>query len=179
MDKILAVDIDECVVDIWPTWLKWCNAMFGRNDSEQDVRYDYDLTNIFGDKVMAFWATPRLYDFFQPKKDCRWVLNRLKSEGWSYGFVSYTKKGHFESKCDFINKWFPEKDFIHNTKEKNFTRCTHFVDDRLYHLLKQPEGVQPILMHTPYSQNMEEIGNIPVAMNWQEVYNICTNKEAV
>lgn len=172
--KILAVDIDECVVDVWPIWLKWCNTMFNKNYSIIDVRFDYDLTNIFGSKAMAFWATPQLYQFFEPKRHCRQVLSKLKSEGWNYGFVSYTKKGHFESKCDFINHWFPEKDFIHNTKEKNFTRCTHFLDDRLYHLLAQPKDVKVILMDTPYSQNMEELGNIPVATDWKDVYNILT-----
>lgn len=48
--------------------------------------------------------------------------------------------------CDWVNKWFPFRDFIHCTKEKGFTRCTHFVDDRNKYLNQQPEGVKLIKM---------------------------------
>ena len=153
MNKIIAVDIDETCVDMWPMWLNWCNLSFNKNLTAEDVDYNYDLTQIFGKAAMTFWSDDYLYWKVEPKKDCVVVLKKLHEQGWNVGFVSYAKKGHFASKCDWVNQWFPFRDFIHCTKEKGFTRCTHFVDDRNKYLNQQPRGVTLLKMQTPYTQD--------------------------
>jgi 5'(3')-deoxyribonucleotidase len=170
VNKILAVDIDEVVIDVWPTWLNWCNTMFDKTIKAEDIGWEYDLTKIFGKSCMDFWATPNLYQRFKPREGCVETLSKLYSEGWEIGFVSYAKKGHFASKCDFINEWFPFRSFIHCTKEKGYTRCTHFLDDRHKYLDQQPEDVVVIKMKTRYTQD-QELNRFFVRVDgWEEVY---------
>lgn len=169
MSKILAIDIDECVVDMWPVWLSWCNSMYNKSLTAEDIGHEYDLTKHFGYSCLDFWATPNLYQRLKPKEGCVHALDRLHFMGWKFGFVSYAKKGHFESKCDFINEWFPNRSFIHCTKEKGFTRCDVFIDDRNKYLNQQLDGVDRIKMETPYTQD-EALGYGVVKVNtWHDV----------
>lgn len=176
MRQILALDIDECVVSMWSMWAKWCEESFGVTP-HQDINhgFDYNLCNVFGDRAIDFWSDKDLYYNVQPMPNCVNVLEKLKSKGWQIGFVSYTKKGHFESKCDWVNKWFPFRDFIHCTKEKGFTRCTHFVDDRNKYLNQQPEGVKLIKMQTPYTQDEPLLKEHFVVKDWFEFQGLVEN----
>lgn len=151
--NILAIDIDETCVEMWPMWFGWCNSTFNKDYWPHDVGFKYDLQSVYGDKAIDFWSDKDLYYNVSPMPNCVNVLETLKSRGWQIGFVSYAKKGHFASKCDWVNKWFPFRDFIHCTKEKGFTRCTHFIDDRNKYLNQQPKDVKLIKMNTPYTQD--------------------------
>ena len=138
--RILALDIDETIVQMWPLWLKWCEESFGI-PCDYSPTNDYNLRNVFGDRAIDFWSDKDLYYNVEPMQNCVEVLEKMKAQGWAIGFVSYTKKGHFESKCDWVNKCFPFRDFIHCTKEKGFTRCTHFIDDRNKYWNQEPGGL--------------------------------------
>lgn len=172
MTRILAVDIDECCLDVWPIWLKWCNVFDGCNEDEQSVEYNYDLKKVFGDWAMDFWATPNLYQKLSPKKDCVEVLKKLHDVGWEIGFVTYAKKGHYESKCEWIKHHFPFYSFINASKEKGYTYCTHAIDDRCKHLNQYPDNVKLIRMLTMYTQ--EESCNRITAQfwTWNEIYEL-------
>lgn len=170
-NKILAVDLDETCVSVLPLWLSWCNTMFDKQLRMEDINFNYDLTQVFGKAAIDFWSTPNLYDYLVPMEGCVEALSGLCDNGWQIGFVSYTKKSHFESKCNFINKWFPFRSFIHNTKEKNFTRCDYFIDDRNYYLNIQPECVTPIKMSTPYTQDVSLSKEVMLVLNWKQLYN--------
>lgn len=167
MNKILALDIDETVVSMWPLWKYWCEESFGVSPYYSGT-IDYNLCNVFGEKAIEFWSDKDLYYNVPPMKNSVETLERMKKLGWQIGFVSYTKKGHFESKCDWVNKWFPFKDFIHCTKEKGFTRCTHFIDDRNKYLNQQPEGVKLIKMQTPLTQDEILLREHFVVNDWFE-----------
>ena len=167
MDKILALDIDETVVQMWPMWRDWCIQSYGW-ESPWPVPFDYNLCSIFGDKAIDFWSDKDLYYNVKPMNNCVEVLEKMKAQGWAIGFVSYTKKGHFESKCDWVNKWVPFRDFIHCTKEKGFTRCTHFMDDRNKYLNQQPDGVTLIKMQTPLSQEEQLMKSHFIVDGWFE-----------
>lgn len=167
MNKILALDIDETVVSMWPLWKYWCEESFGVSPCYSDT-IDYNLCNVFGEKAIEFWSDKDLYYNVPPMKNSVETLERMKKLGWQIGFVSYTKKGHFESKCDWVNKWFPFRDFIHCTKEKGFTRCTHFADDRNKYLNQQPEGVKLIKMQTPLTQDEILLREHFVVNDWFE-----------
>lgn len=167
MNKILALDIDETVVSMWPLWKHWCEESFGVSPYYSGT-IDYNLCNVFGEKAIEFWSDKDLYYNVPPMKNSVETLELMKNMGWQIGFVSYTKKGHFESKCDWVNKWFPFKDFIHCTKEKGFTRCTHFIDDRNKYLNQQPEGVKLIKMQTPLTQDEILLREHFVVNDWFE-----------
>jgi len=176
VSKILALDIDETVVTMWPIWLNWCNKTFSQEVYSPDQHnFNYNLCDKFGDKAMEFWSDKDLYYNIKPMLNAVECLSQLKEKGWEYGFVSYTKKGHFESKCDWVNKWFPERDFIHCTKEKGYTRCTHFIDDRNKYLNQQTKDVTLIKMFTPLSQDEVLLKQHFVVNDWWDFEELIKN----
>ena len=92
--NILAIDIDETCVEMWPMWLRWCNDSFGKSVWHDDVDWKYDLQSLFGEKAIDFWSDKDLYYNVEPMSNCVKMLETLKSRGWQIGFVSYAKKGH-------------------------------------------------------------------------------------
>ena len=166
--KTLAIDVDECCLKMWPLWLQYCNDRFLKSVSEEDARYNYNLCELFGEQAIDFWGKNDLYTDRVPSENCLEVLTNLVNNGWEIGFVTYCKKGHFESKCDWINKWFPFRSFINVTKEKNGTRCTHFMDDRNKYLNQQPDGVTLIKMQTPLSQEEQLMKSHFIVDDWFE-----------
>lgn len=178
MSKILAVDVDETAVDVLPLHLQWCNIFAGTNYTFEDIGHSYDLQPFFDfDGVMGFWSSPFLYQKLKPKEGCVEVLTKLHEEGWTIGFVTYAKKAHLSSKCKWIKKHFPFYAFILPTKEKGYARCDIMVDDRHKYLNQMPDNVKLIKMATPYKQDEKLRREVSVAMDWKDVYNICTNKE--
>ena len=169
--KIIAIDWDETVVDVLPIWNRWCAAFFGK------VYFgnEYDLTKIYGEEAMTFWSTPFLYQKLTPRQDAVEYITKLNEEGYEIGFVTYCKKAHLSSKCKMIKKYFPFYKFIQATKEKGYTRCDYFVDDRNKYLNQQPCGVKLIKIETPYTQDQELEPNgkwVVKAKDWKEIYEI-------
>lgn len=172
--KILAVDLDETCLDVVPVWKDWCKLFFGFEYKGNA----YDLSTIYGEEAMTFWSTPFLYQKLKLKEGCVETLTKLHEEGWYIGFVSYAKKAHFSSKAKMIKQHFPFYSFIHPTKEKGFTRCDWFVDDRNKYLNQQPEGVNLIKMVTPYTQDEGLITTNPLheVKSWDEIYCLLKDK---
>lgn len=169
---IIAVDVDDCVVDIYPYWLKYCNWKYGKNLSMEEVGYDHNLRNIFGQDCIDFWSLPNLYSHMIPIDGSVEILHSLYTQGWTIGFCSYAKKGHFESKCEWIKKYFPFYSFINATKEKGYTRCDVFIDDNNKYLNQQPQDVKLIRKYTPYTQEEELTREHKVMYNWYELHKL-------
>lgn len=173
MKKILAVDVDETCVDVLPLHLQWCNIFAGTDYTMSDIDYEYDLTNVFSfDGVMDFWSTPHLYQKLQPKEGCIEALTKLNNKGWEIGFVTYAKKAHMSSKCKWIKQHFPFYKFIHCSKEKGYTSCTHFIEDRAKYLNQMPDSVKLLQMKTHYKQDEILKMEATVVASWKEVYEI-------
>lgn len=169
MSKVVAIDWDETCVEVLPVWNRWCSAFFGKIY----IGDEYDLCKIYGEEAMTFWSTPFLYQKLTPKPDAVEYITKLHNEGFEIGFVTYCKKAHLSSKCKMIKKYFPFYKFIQATKEKHYTRCDYFIDDRIKYLFRQPENVKCIRIDTPYTQDYyEPEREILVAKDWKEIYNI-------
>lgn len=170
---ILACDIDETCVDVLPVWREWCNLFFKKDCPDNE----YDLTKVYGEDAMSFWSTPNLYQKLKPKEDCVSTLLKLRSDGWKIGFVSYCKKGHYESKCEWIKQHFPFYSFINATKEKGFTVCDYLLDDRIKHLNQMSDSVKLLYMDLGYTQDQELRCSATVqrVTNWKEVYKVLEN----
>lgn len=171
MNKIIAIDWDETVVDVIPIWNRWCAAFFGK----AYFGNEYDLTKIYGEEAMTFWSTPFLYQKLTPRVDALEYITKLNEEGYEIGFVTYCKKAHLSSKCKMIKKYFPFYKFIQATKEKGYTRCDYFIDDRNKYLNQQTSDVKLIKFDTPYVQDeiLEPKGKWVVkAKDWKEVYEL-------
>lgn len=174
--KIVAIDWDETVVDVIPVWQRWCAAFFG----EENVTNEYNLTKVYGEEAMTFWSTPFLYQKLTPRQDAVEYITKLHEAGYEIGFVTYCKKAHLSSKCKMIKRYFPFYKFIQATKEKGYTRCDFFIDDRHKYLNQQPNGVKLIKFDTPYVQDevLEPKDKwIVKASNWKEIYEIIKTEE--
>lgn len=169
--KIIAIDVDETIVDVLPVWNKWCAAFFGKIY----LGNEYDLTKIYGEEAMTFWSTPFLYQKLTPRPDAVEYITKLNEEGYEIGFVTYCKKAHLSSKCKMIKKLFPFYKFIQATKEKGYTRCDYFIDDRVKYLRQQDQNlVKCIRIDTPYTQDFDGVfdDSFQVAKDWKEIYEI-------
>lgn len=167
MTGIIAVDVDDCVIDMRPLWINYCQERFGYVKCPIT---SYNLCDYWGEKAMDFWSNESLYDNLTPNPEATKTLKSLYLQGYDIGFVSYTKKGHFESKCNFLNKWFPYRKFILNTKEKNYTRCNWFIDDRASNLIIQPSEVNTILYKTNVANDERDVDF--VTDSWEDIYSI-------
>lgn len=176
MSKVVAIDVDETVVDVLPVWNRWCSAFFGKIY----LGDEYDLCKIYGEEAMTFWSTPFLYQKLTPKPDAVECLTKLSDEGYEIGFVTYCKKAHLSSKCKWIKQHFPFYKFIYASKEKGYVRCDYFIDDRHTYLNQQPSNVKLIKFDTPYvqSETLEHDGKWVVrAKDWKEIYEIIKTEE--
>lgn len=170
MSLILAIDIDEVVVNTWPLWLDWANAVTGKSLSPEDVNFAYDLRPFFPEfDALDFWRQNYLYEMISPRPNCVKALQAINNMGVDIGFVSYCKAGHFASKCRFIKKHFPYYKFINATKEKGYTLCDIAIDDRNKHLNQFRDNVSLIKFETPYSQDVELNKAVAVVSNWSQV----------
>jgi len=172
MSQIIAVDVDDCVIDMRSLWINWCQENFGYHI--KGLMPSYNLCDYFGEKAMDFWSDANLYNNLTPNPQAAKVLSKLNDLGYEIGFCSYTKKGHFSSKCDFINAYFPYRKFIQNTKEKNYTRCNWFIDDSSKNLVIQPSEVNTILLRTKAVHDARDVDYI--AETWEDVFDIIVSK---
>ena len=180
--KVIAVDVDEVLVDVLPMHLKWCNMFAGTSYTLEDIGYEYDLSLVFPemDGIMDFWSTPHLYQKLKPKEGAVEYLSKLNEEGFEIGFVTYCKKAHLSSKCKWLKFHFPFYKFIYATKEKGYVRCDYFIDDRHTYLNQQPDNVKLIKFDTPYLQSeaLEPGGKwIVKAKDWKDIYEIIKTEE--
>lgn len=167
MSAIIAVDVDDCIIDMRPLWINYCQERFGYVKCPIT---SYNLCDYWGEKAMDFWSNETLYDNLTPNPQAAKTLSKLNDLGYEIGFCSYTKKGHFSSKCDFINAYFPYRKFILNTKEKNYTRCDWFIDDRSSNLIIQPSEVNTILYKTNVENDERDVDF--VTDSWEGIYSI-------
>jgi len=167
---IIAVDVDDCVLDMRPLWIHYCQERFGYVKCRIT---SYNLCDYWGERAMDFWGNESLYDNLTPNPQAAKTLSKLNDLGYEIGFCSYTKKGHFSSKCDFINTYFPYRKFILNTKEKNYTRCDWFIDDRSSNLAIQPSSVNTILYKTNVEDDERDVDF--VTDSWENIYSIIVN----
>lgn len=174
--NIIACDIDDCIIDMRSLWLSYCQSNWGYIKCPMT---SYNLCDYYGEKAMEFWSQPDLYDTLEPIKEAKGVLDVLNSKGFEIGFCSYTKKGHFSSKCEFIKRNFPYYKFIMNTKEKSYVRANFVLDDNPTHLVNQPEGVVRILIETKGVLHEYDKSKVDfVVTEWSTVGNVISNFEA-
>ena len=180
----IGIDVDGTAVDTssW-YWFQYLQSRYSFKEGfDQYSKIPYNVSEMFdipeGCDPMAFWKDPNLYEGLLPIADSVDTLQKLKDEGHSIIFISQCKGWHHKSKYYFIEKWFPFKDAVVLTKEKWAVNVDVMVDD-MYHVLdSMPENVLTIKFREDTEQAPSKRKHM-LAMNWQEVYNICTNKEAV
>lgn len=175
MNKIAAIDVDLCVVDIGTTWLDWLNNMTHKSLTLEDCNYDYDLGKYFKDDLKTYRMCPYdyfrqcgLYDTLKPFDGCVEALRWLKGQGYDIVFVSHIKGNHNKSKHNFLRRWFPFMDGYVATKEKYFVKHDLVIDDRNDHLNKYSSDAIKIKKTTPYSQFEKLEDDVYSIYRWDE-----------
>ncbi len=173
MKQIIAVDIDNTVVNTGELWHLWLLSRFKQVRCFKPLKQPYNLTELFelpeGVDGFDFWRDPSLYNGLQPVKNSVEVLSKL-SEKYDIIFVSQAKGWHHKSKFKFIEKWFPFNKGLILTKEKNYVRCDYFIDDSLTQINNMPLDVDCLWLETDYVQcGVEPERRLCKVTNWKEI----------
>lgn len=167
MPKLIAVDIDNTVVNVGTGWFNDLESKYSisRKAYQFSLNYGkmpYDLTELFhipsDEDGFAYFKNSRLYSGLKPIEGSVEVLRELKDKGFDICFVSRTVGDHSKSKCDWVHKWFPFVDGIllaggsNHTKEKSFVKADYVIEDSLHQLNAFPDEVKKLHYYTPYYQ---------------------------
>lgn len=154
--QIIAVDIDNTVVNTGILWNQSLLSRFKQVKWVKGLKQPYNLTELFelpdGTDGFDFWRDPSLYNGLQPLEHSVEALTKL-SEQHDIIFVSQAKGWHHKSKFKFVEKWFPFNKGLVLTKEKFLVRCDVLVDDSLTQLNSMPEDVKCLWFQTDYIQS--------------------------
>lgn len=173
MRKIIAIDVDQTVVDLSHDWWYWMFQKMGffpepypshlstinYDLSQEVVDLAYDLRVPNGDRFDAgeFWKQHDLYDEAEPLPGAVEALEYLKSRGCYIAFVSHVEGSHSLSKWNFINRYFPV-DAYYATREKWGINAWMAIDDRNKYLQQLAEVVPAerlFKMKTKFSQEVK------------------------
>ncbi|MNN55051.1 5' nucleotidase, deoxy (Pyrimidine), cytosolic type C protein (NT5C) [compost metagenome] len=122
---------------------------------------------------MDFWDDDVLYDEMVPLDGAVDAL-RVLSKKHEIVFVSKITGSHFQSKVEFIERFFPFAHGFIGTSEKYYAGVDVLIDDRVDHLNKaQQYGIQPIQFMTPYLQDEAPAVDMPFIKSWTDV--LCVN----
>ena len=169
---VLAIDVDQTVVDSGTLWLDWLNEKSGKNLTLEQCAYDYNLGKFFPEieDPYAFWRCRNLYDDMIPRDDALRIIPKLCKEH-TVIFVSAIKGDHHKSKYTMLKRRFPDMKGFIATKEKQFVKCDVIIEDRNSFLNLFGYDVIKIKVDTPYTQKESLEGPVLVVDDWYEIYN--------
>lgn len=172
-NKVIAIDIDNTVVDTGHLWNHWLSSRFKLISGRPISKQPYNLTELFtlpeDTDGFDFWRDPNLYNGLNPIEHSVEVLTKL-SETYDIIFVSQAKGWHHKSKFKFIEKWFPFNKGLILTKEKNYVKCDYFIDDSLTQINNMPLEVDCLWLETYYVQSgVSPKRNLLQVKNWKEI----------
>lgn len=175
---IIGVDVDLTVVGSDRQWFDWCNFRCRDNLNYDEVMASgkpvpYDFGQLFGfanpANAMDFWHNEHLYDNMLPIEGAIAAL-KLLSQHHEIVFVSKITGNHYQSKVDFIERYFPFAHGFIGTSDKHYARVDVLIDDRVDHLNKAHQrGIRPIQYMTPYLQDESPVVGMPCIKSWKDV----------
>lgn len=141
---IIAVDVDQTLLDLVGDWMKWCSDQV---DHEITLEAVTGVSGCLQDRLeslgvhdpISFWKQPDLYDEAEPfekVKECLallglGVMERL-NRNVEFVAVSRCFPEHIDSKRNFLDKHFPGVflGFI-DTAEKKYVNFDVIIDDSI------------------------------------------------
>lgn len=142
--QIIAVDVDQTVVDMRDEWSKWCRKTFNEVP---------DFTVEISDfKYLKFWEQSNIYDNKKPIKDTVKYIRELHKY-YHIFFVSQCHPNHYHSKAQFLLKYFEMDGFI-SIQDKHRINFDYIIDDR-----------KVLFKDIPKEKCLHYNGN-----NWNEIY---------
>jgi 5'(3')-deoxyribonucleotidase len=200
--KYLVCDLDQTAINTATPWWEWMCDLTGhytRHIPKKDPCYDLSgyFINLYAHKysvpyeiahkkLLSYWSIPNLYSDLKPLEGCYESLKELSDKGWWITFASYTKKGHFESKFDFLEREFDFIEWDQNgsfvaTKEKGCLMADVVIDDRNSHLNQyshRPE-VLKIRYDTPFTQEVPLYPDATCMNHWEKLIGIIEGRAGI
>lgn len=177
--KIIAVDVDLCVVDSLTPWLKWFKEWYDVEFTQAPGEYNYDLVPrmeelLFkkdGRKIdhiitpFDFWRSNKLYDNLLPIEGSQECLSKLYEQGHNIIFVSKCVPSHEESKRNFLKKHFPFARGFISTGDKQYVKYDVLIDDHIDNI-NTCRAYNPTAEHIMIAQVTQSVfGHIPEYIN--------------
>lgn len=156
MRKIIAVDVDETIVDVYNPWKEWYKNLTGH---EIKVQQTYNVQELMDrhEDPLVFFKNPNLYDTLKPRPDAVEVLNDLSKE-YDIVFVSHCFPEHEKSKLYFLKRNFNFDFKFISTKDKEAVKMDVFIDDNISMLNKVKE-YQPDVFCIQYCSEISVTNN--------------------
>lgn len=200
--QILAVDVDQCLVDSATPWWGYMCDMVGKDiPLPRGEVVHYDLTKYFIGHYVAkyipanlqghsesfsqarrelsyFWEGDSIYDSMEPNHGAVRALQRVSEMGIDIVIVSHCKSGHFKNKSEWIEKNFPFLKYGENasfcaTKEKHYIGLANWiVDDRNNNLNKFGPLTHRIRFDTIFTQEEPDSKKTEVLHTWDNLLEV-------
>jgi len=187
MSKVIAVDIDQTVVDIATPWYKYLLQHYTLISDPLAVdKLPYDLSSLFNTKVYdgldgrEFFEDAFLYDNLQPWEDAVEAIKKFNDCGYEVVFVSgVSKGGHVASKQRFIDKWF-DYDAVLYTMDKEYVKSDIFIDDSVVNCnkikLANPDTLVIKYRNDFFEQEILH-KNVIIEYNWNDIVDLITGEK--
>jgi 5'(3')-deoxyribonucleotidase len=176
MRRIVAVDVDQTIVDTAYPWWQWLENISGKGLPYDVVSSTYDFTKMYETELremgidgLDYWRQKNLYDDLEPLPYAVEALELVSKIG-DVIFVSVLKGDHHKSKYYFLKKHFPFMQGLIGTKEKRFVHCDMAIDDRNENLdqFRKYNNCEIVRFDTPHGQYIKDPEDTIVLENWRE-----------
>lgn len=180
--KTIALDVDGVLNNIGKHWYIYLCGHYQlkkeyRNIHNNDLHnLPYNLTEMFevgetlADNGFEFWNNYFLYENVLPRGDAVEYIPAI-AEKFDLIFCTKVIGNHYNSKIEWINKWFPYHKGIIVADTKQHTKCDILVDDNIANLNSMPDNVQCIRFRADYYQEQEPIKRFRIVWGFEDLFN--------
>lgn len=173
MKRLLACDVDLCVVDPIPLWEYWflerSGVEFPYEYHDHYFNLEDTMSKYMDEDPLDFWRMTDLYDFMDPRPGAVNTLELL-SEYMDIIFVTDSFDEHKESKERFLFNNFPfTKDVIHcPSANKHEILADFWIEDRvdIIHNLTKSIPSSNIIMMTNKINNDYFVPGVKRSCSW-------------
>ena len=183
MNKVIAFDMDDVLVELLNTWLDVLNRHHNLKVKKEDV-VDWDMKLAYPTlnehQIYECLGAPYFWKEVEKKDNGPEVVQRFIDDGYKVVVVTAARPESIATKLNkCLFKHYPMlsyKDII-MAHQKDLINCDYIVDDGP-HNLKNHKAIK-FLMDAPYNKNCDKIIYDFRVKNLEEVYSIIKEIENV
>lgn len=176
--RVIAVDVDGVVADMFPVWLERYHR------DHPDV--PYSLADVYGDRAkrdlvfLSYLNDPTLYDGVSPIPGALEAIQELRAKGHRVVFVTSCVKGMVDGKWNWLQRhgFLPAGDFQADdlviVHDKSLIRASALIDDLPKNVSRW--GNRGILFTQPWNVDST---HMPRVAGWPEVIQLLRVVEKV
>lgn len=167
---IIALDVDDTVLDLMTKWLSLYNQRYGDNKQKSDItqwNFSYLLKPECGDKIYEYLQYPNLYDDMEEIEGALDGVKKLRDMGHRIVYVTAgMAKGKYIrlKELGFLEK---EEDYV-EARDKSLILADLIIDDRPFNIW-QFKGKYGIVFDEPWSKDEDLEYH---AKDWKEIVKL-------